>query len=306
MEEFLHTPVLLDECISALAIKPDGTYIDCTAGGGGHSLEIAKRLNFTKGRLICFDRDSHALEAAGNKLNGYPILFINDNFSNIKNHGITGADGILMDLGVSSHQLDTKERGFSFHDDAPLDMRMSGYGLSAYDVINSYTAEDLTRILFLYGEEKFARGITFGIVKAREKGPIETTGQLAEIIKTNVPLKVRREKNPCRKTFQAIRIEVNGELECLEKALPDAFELLNGEGRLAVISFHSLEDRIIKTAFKTFSAGCVCPPEFPVCICGNKPRGKLIYRKPVTAGERELSVNNRSRSAKLRVIEKIL
>jgi 16S rRNA (cytosine1402-N4)-methyltransferase len=307
---FNHTPVLLDECINALVIKPEGVYIDCTVGGGGHSLEIAKRIDFIRGALLCFDRDANALRAAREKLGDYPAVFIEDNFSNIKEqaltHGISGADGILLDLGVSSHQLDTPERGFSFHEDAPLDMRMSsGNGLSAYDVVNSYSAEDLMRILFLYGEEKFARGITNGIIKARESAPVKTTGELAEVIKNNVPLKVRREKNPCRKTFQAIRIEVNGELESLEAALPDAFALLNKGGRLAVISFHSVEDRIIKTAFRELTTGCTCPPGFPVCVCNKKPKGRLLHRKPVTATDAELAENNRSRSAKLRVIEKI-
>jgi 16S rRNA (cytosine1402-N4)-methyltransferase len=303
---------LLEESIEALAIKPKGIYIDCTVGGGGHSLEIAGRLviSHIEGVLLCLDRDKQALEAAREKLKNYPFVkLINDNFTNIKvqaaAHGIKEADGILMDLGVSSHQLDSAERGFSFHEDAPLDMRMSGEGLSAYDVVNTYTAEDLTEILFHYGEEKFARGIVGGIIKAREDAPVQTTGQLAEIIKNNVPLKVRREKNPCRKTFQAIRIEVNGELENIKKALPDAFDLLRSGGRLAVISFHSLEDRIIKTIFKELTEGCKCPPGFPVCVCQNQPKGRLINKKPVTAGEAELLANSRSRSAKLRVIEKI-
>jgi 16S rRNA (cytosine1402-N4)-methyltransferase len=304
--EFSHITVLLNESIEALSIKPGGTYIDCTAGGGGHSLEIAKRLNFPEGKLYCFDRDKQALQAAGQALKGYPVTLINDNFTNIKNHVTSGADGILMDLGVSSHQLDTAERGFSFHEDAPLDMRMSAADkFSAHDIINTYSAEELTRILFNYGEEKFARGIAGGIVKARETAPIQTTGELAEIIKNNVPLKVRREKNPCRKTFQAIRIEVNGELDALESALPDAFELLNKGGRLAVISFHSLEDRIIKNVFKELATGCICPPGYPICTCNNTPKAKHITRKPITAGEAELLSNNRSRSAKLRVTEKL-
>ncbi|MCL2693639.1 MAG: 16S rRNA (cytosine(1402)-N(4))-methyltransferase RsmH [Oscillospiraceae bacterium] len=312
MIDFSHVSVLLEESIEALAIKPKGIYIDCTVGGGGHSLEIAGRLviSHIEGVLLCLDRDKQALEAAREKLKNYPFVkLINDNFTNIKvqaaAHGIKEADGILMDLGVSSHQLDSAERGFSFHEDAPLDMRMSGEGLSAYDVVNTYTAEDLTEILFHYGEEKFARGIVSGIIKARENAPVQTTGQLAEIIKNNVPLKVRREKNPCRKTFQAIRIEVNGELETIKRALPDAFDLLRSGGRLAVISFHSLEDRIIKTIFKELTEGCKCPPGFPVCVCQNQPKGRLINKKPVTAGEAELLANSRSRSAKLRVIEKI-
>ncbi|MCL2076801.1 MAG: 16S rRNA (cytosine(1402)-N(4))-methyltransferase RsmH [Oscillospiraceae bacterium] len=313
MPDFIHIPVLLNETIDALDIKADGVYIDCTVGGGGHSLEIAKRLCFSgesgQARLLCLDRDKQALKAAGEKLSEFPIIFVNDNFANIKEQTarleITGANGILMDLGVSSHQLDSAERGFSFHEDAPLDMRMGDEGISAYDVVNSYTPEDLTKILFLYGEEKFAKGIVNGIIKARGETPIATTNQLAEIIKNNVPLKVRREKNPCRKTFQAIRIEVNGEIESLKTALPDAFELLEKGGRLAVISFHSLEDRIVKTIFNGFCTGCICPPEFPVCVCQNKPKGRLVTKKPVTAAETELSANSRSRSAKLRVIEKL-
>jgi len=310
MTNFSHTTVLLHESVEALAVKPQGVYIDCTVGGGGHSLELAKLLNFPKGKLLCLDKDKQALNAAGERLKDYPVIFINDDFVNIKAqalaHKISGADGILMDLGVSSHQLDSAERGFSFHEDAPLDMRMSEtQELSAFDIVNNYSAEDLTKILFDYGEEKFARGIVSGIIKAREIASIKTTGELAEIIKNNVPLKIRREKNPCRKTFQAIRIEVNNELETIKTAIPDAFGLLNKGGRLAVISFHSLEDRIVKNIFKELATGCICPPEFPVCTCNNKPKGKVITRKPLTAGEDELAANNRSRSAKLRVIEKL-
>jgi 16S rRNA (cytosine1402-N4)-methyltransferase len=311
---FSHTAVLLDETIEALAIKPQGVYIDCTVGGGGHSLKIAERLDFSKKvkhMLLCLDKDKQALEAAWEKLKDFPVIIINDCFTNVKGqalaHGIKEADGILMDLGVSSHQLDTGERGFSFHEDAPLDMRMNPESeLSAYDVVNNYSADDLTRILFEYGEEKFARGIVGGIIKARETARIKTTLELAEIIKNNVPLKVRKEKNPCRKTFQAIRIEVNNELEVIKTAIPDAFELLSEGGRLAVITFHSLEDRIVKNIFKDYCTGCVCPPEFPICTCNNKPKGRLITRKPITASEEELTENNRSRSAKLRVIEKII
>jgi len=310
MADFSHISVLLHESVEALSVKPQGVYIDCTVGGGGHSLEIAKLLNFQKGKLLCLDKDKQALKATGERLKDYPVTFINDDFVNIKAQcaarGISGADGILMDLGVSSHQLDSAERGFSFHEDAPLDMRMSEtQELSAFDVVNNYSAEDLTKILFDYGEEKFARGIVSGIIKAREVAFIKTTGELAEIIKNNVPLKIRREKNPCRKTFQAIRIEVNSELETIKTAIPDAFGLLNKSGRLAIISFHSLEDRIVKNIFKELATGCVCPPEFPVCTCNNKPKGRVVIRKPVTAGEDELAANNRSRSAKLRVIEKL-
>ncbi|MDR2560015.1 MAG: 16S rRNA (cytosine(1402)-N(4))-methyltransferase RsmH [Oscillospiraceae bacterium] len=310
MEEFSHIPVLLKESTDALVIMPKGVYIDCTVGGGGHSHEIAKLLNFQNGCLLCLDKDRQALEAARERLREYPAVFINDCFSNIKEqaqkHRIKGADGILMDLGVSSHQLDSAERGFSFHENAALDMRMNKeQELSAFDVVNNYSAEDLIRILFLYGEEKFARGIAGGIVKMRETALIKTTGELAEIIKNNVPLKVRREKNPCRKTFQAIRIEVNNELEALKSALPDAFELLNPGGRLAIITFHSLEDRIVKKFYKELAAGCTCSPDFPICTCNNEPKAKIITRKPITAAEAELSQNSRSRSAKLRVIEKI-
>lgn len=306
--EFSHKSVLLMPAVDGLAVKPDGVYVDCTAGGGGHSLEIAKRLGET-GRLICFDQDKEAIAAAKKRLSDYSPTFINRNFAQIKpalaELGITSIDGALMDLGVSSYQLDNPERGFSFHEDAPLDMRMSGEGTSAFDVVNEYPESELTRILFEYGEEKFARGIASGIVRARNTAPIKTTGELAEIIRNNVPLKVRREKNPCRKTFQAIRIEVNRELEVLKTALEDAFELLSPGGRLSVITFHSLEDRIVKQKFKELSEGCTCPKDFPVCVCGNKPKAFPVNKKPITADEEELSENPRSRSAKLRVLEKL-
>ncbi len=294
--------------VDGLDIKPDGVYVDCTAGGGGHSLEIAKRLG-KNGKLICFDQDKEAIAAATKRLEGYSPIFINRNFADIKEAlaeiGIEKIDGALMDLGVSSYQLDNAERGFSFHEDAPLDMRMSGEGMSAYDVVNEYPPEELTRILFEYGEEKFAHGIVGGIVKARNVAPIKTTGELAEIIRNNVPLKVRREKNPCRKTFQAIRIEVNRELDVLKTALDDAFGLLNKGGRLSIITFHSLEDRIVKLKYKELSEGCTCPKEFPVCVCGNKPKAFPVTRKPIVADEAELSDNPRSRSAKLRILEKL-
>ncbi|HBI52621.1 MAG TPA: 16S rRNA (cytosine(1402)-N(4))-methyltransferase [Ruminococcaceae bacterium] len=305
--EFSHKSVLLMPAVDGLNVREGGIYADCTAGGGGHSLEIAKRLG--NGTLICFDRDKEAIEAATKRLEGYSPVFVNRNFSEIKDAlgelGIDHIDGALMDLGVSSHQLDDPERGFSFHNDAPLDMRMSGEGMSAYDVVNEYPEDKLSEIIFAYGEEKFARGIAHGIVTSRAEAPIKTTGELAEIIKRNVPLKVRKEKNPCRKTFQAIRIEVNGELDALETALDDIFELLSPGGRLSVITFHSLEDRIVKQKFKSLCEGCTCPKDFPVCVCGKKPRAVQITRKPVTADEAELAENPRSRSAKLRVIEKI-
>ncbi|MCM1335131.1 MAG: 16S rRNA (cytosine(1402)-N(4))-methyltransferase RsmH [Bacteroides sp.] len=306
--EYKHRSVLLLPAVEGLAIRADGVYADCTAGGGGHSLEIAKRLG-EGGRLYCFDRDPEAIAAAKKRLAGYSPVFIRENFSDAKAalsaHGVFALDGALLDLGVSSYQLDNPARGFSFHEDAPLDMRMSGEGLSARDVVNEYEGEALERILFDYGEEKYARGIVKGILAAREKAPIETTGELAEIIKNNVPLKVRREKNPCRKTFQAIRIEVNRELDALETALGDLFDLLKPGGRIAVITFHSLEDRIVKLRFRSFCEGCVCPKDFPVCVCGKKPRALAVTRKPIVPDEDELSENPRSRSAKLRIIEKI-
>ena len=305
--EFSHISVLLNECIEGLNIDPNGIYVDCTTGGGGHSLEIIKRL--TGGKLVCFDQDKEAIAAASKRMEGFNPIFVNRNFSQLDSAldelGIGKVNGVMMDLGVSSYQLDNAERGFSFHEDAPLDMRMSREGMSAYDVVNEYTREQLERILFDYGEEKFAKGIVNGIVKAREQSPVKTTGELAEIIRNNVPMKVRKEKNPCRKTFQAIRIEVNHELEVLETGVKAAFERLDKGGRLVIITFHSLEDRIVKNMFRDYTTGCTCPPEFPVCVCGKKPRGELVNKKPITAGEDELAVNNRSRSAKLRIIEKL-
>lgn len=305
--EFSHISVLLDECIEGLSIKPDGIYVDGTAGGAGHSKEIAKRLK--TGKLIAIDRDPAAVEAASERLKNYNAVVVKANYSEIdevlKNLSINGVDGILLDLGVSSYQLDKAERGFSYHNDAPLDMRMSGEGLSARDVVNTYSYEELSRILFEYGEEKFSRSIASAIVKTRETKPIETTLELAEIIKDSVPQRVRREKNPCKKSFQAIRIEVNAELEHLNIALDKAFDALNSGGRLCIISFHSLEDRLVKQRFASFCKGCICPPDFPQCVCGKKPRGKLVNRKPISASQDELEVNNRSRSAKLRIIEKI-
>lgn len=305
--EFAHKSVLLSESIEGLNINPEGTYIDCTTGGGGHSLEIAKRL--TTGKLICFDQDVEAIQAAKARLEGFSPIFVNRNFAEMRGAlselQIDTADGILMDLGVSSYQLDNRERGFSYHDDAPLDMRMSGSGESARDVVNEYEERELAKILQLYGEEKYAQSIAKGIVKAREQAPIETTAQLAEIIRTHVPERVRNEKNPCRKTFQAIRIEVNHELEVLETAVKDGFDLLSKGGRMAIITFHSLEDRIVKNQFREYCTGCTCPPDFPVCVCGKKPRAVLVNKKPITASEDELRDNQRSRSAKLRILEKL-
>ncbi len=305
--EFSHVSVLLKETVDGAFTDPKGVYADLTTGGGGHSLELAKRLD--GGRLICFDQDKEALEAAGERLKGLPVTLVRSNFCEMKSVladlGIKELDGIIADLGVSSHQLDTAERGFSFHNDAPLDMRMSGEGLSARDVVNEYDEGELAKILFDYGEEKFGNRIARGIVNARLAAPIETTGQLAEIIKSSVPAAYRREKNPCRKSFQAIRIEVNHELDVLETALTDGFDVLKVGGRMSVITFHSLEDRIVKNRFKEFCTGCTCPPEFPVCVCGRKPMGRLVDKKPITASPEELERNPRSRSAKLRIIEKI-
>ena len=307
MTEFSHITVLLKETVDGAFTDPKGIYADLTTGGGGHSLELAKRLD--GGRLICFDQDAEAIAAARERLSGYPVTFVQRNFcelgSVLDELGIEALNGIVADLGVSSHQLDTAERGFSFHSDAPLDMRMSGEGLSARDVVNDYTFEELRRILYEYGEEKFAPKIADGIINARAVSPIETTGELAEIIKKSVPAAYRREKNPCRKSFQAIRIEVNRELDVLETALQVGFDRLKVGGRFSVITFHSLEDRIVKNRFRDFCTGCTCPPEFPVCVCGKLPRGKLIAKKPITASEEELAANLRSRSAKLRIIEKI-
>lgn len=308
--EFKHIPVLLDECLEGLCIKPEGVYCDGTAGGGGHSCEIAKRLDAQRGgRLVAVDRDPEAVAAATRRLEGLPAQVILGNYSEIDvildDLGIEAVDGILLDLGVSSYQLDNAERGFSYHSDAPLDMRMSGEGISARDVVNGYDYQSLAKIIFEYGEEKFARSIAQKIVRARDEKPIETTLELADIVRSAVPQKARREKNPCKKTFQAIRIEVNRELEHLSTALDKAFDVLRPGGRLCIITFHSLEDRLVKQRFQTFCRGCVCPPDFPVCVCGQTPRGKLVNRKPIEADEEELAANNRSRSAKLRIIEKI-
>lgn len=306
--EFSHVSVMLEESINGLNIKPDGIYVDGTAGGAGHSCEIAKHLN-ENGLLIALDRDPDAVIAASERLSVYKnAKVIRSNYSQLRevldSLGIDKVDGVLMDLGVSSHQLDTGSRGFSYHADAPLDMRMSQDGMSAADVVNSYSEKELAKIIFEFGEEKFSRQIAANIVKARELSPVKTTLELAEIIKNSVPQKVRRDKNPCKKTFQAIRIAVNGELEHLSKGIDDAFYSLKSGGRLAVITFHSLEDRLVKQRFAGWCRGCTCPPDFPQCICGNKPQGKLVNRKPIEAEKEELEKNNRSRSAKLRIIER--
>ena len=307
--EFHHISVLLNECIDNLNIRPDGIYVDGTMGGGGHSLEIAKRL--TTGRLICIDQDPNAHEAAGKRLAEYKdrITFVRDNFGNIKSIldslGIEKIDGMLLDIGVSSHQLDEAERGFSYQQDAPLDMRMNpDRPFSAYDVVNGYDEDELDRVIFTYREERWARRIAQFIVKEREAKPIETTGELVDIIKKAVPKGARKDgPHPAKRTFQAIRIEVNGELEVLQRAIDDVAARLAVGGRLCIITFHSLEDRIVKEAFRKQENPCICPPQFPVCVCGKKPLGRVITRKPILPSKEELEENPRSRSAKLRVLE---
>lgn len=305
--EFAHIPVLLEQCLDGLDIKPDGIYFDGTCGGAGHSREIAKRL--TTGRLIGIDRDPDAVAVASERLSGLPAQVVRGNYSEIKqiadDLGICGADGILLDLGVSSYQLDNAERGFSYHNDAPLDMRMSKEGTSARDIVNEYSKEQLTKILYEYGEEKFAPRIAETIIKRRSEKPVETTTELVDIVRDSIPAKFRRDKNPCKKTFQAIRIAVNCEFDHLDRALDEGFELLKPGGRFCIITFHSLEDRIVKQRFAGWCKGCTCPPDFPVCVCGNKPKGRLVCRKPLEASEEELEANPRSRSAKLRIIEKL-
>lgn len=305
--EFKHIPVLLDESIEGLAIKPDGIYVDGTAGGAGHSLQIAKRL--ITGRLIAVDRDPDAVKVARERLYGYNATVVHGHFADVdkilSDLGIDKIDGMLLDLGVSSYQLDNADRGFSYHTDAELDMRMSREGLSARDVVNDYSYEELCRILFEYGEERYAKSIASNIIKSRESKPIESTAELAQIIKESVPQRVRREKNPCKKSFQAIRMEVNNEMGELSAALDKAFDALKIGGRLAVITFHSLEDRLVKQRFAEFARGCTCPPEFPVCVCGKTPRAKLITKKPIEPSEEEIKINNRAHSAKLRIVEKI-
>lgn len=304
---FKHIPVLFNETIDSLQIRPDGVYVDCTSGGGGHSAAILERLE--NGRLICLDQDPQAIETLQKRFGeDKRVTIVKTNFSDIKtvlqNLGIDAVDGVLADLGVSSHQLDTAERGFSFHNDAPLDMRMSMQGMSAADVVNTYSEPELANVIFRYGEEKYSRSIARAIVKAREKKRIETTFELTDIIKSAMPAKAMRDGHPSRKTFQAIRIEVNGELSRLPDAIGNMFDCLKIGGVLSIISFHSLEDGVVKTKFKEFTQGCTCPKEFPVCICGNTPRGALAFRGK-TPSAAELEENPRSRSAKLRSIVKL-
>ncbi len=307
--EYTHKPVLLDACIQALNIRPDGVYVDGTLGRAGHSLEIARRL--TTGRLICIDRDQAAIDAAQVRLAPYldRVTLVHSNFSELKEVlsavGVSGADGMLFDLGVSSPQLDDASRGFSYMQDAPLDMRMdTAAPLTAYEVVNTWPKE-LRRILYEYGEERYAPAIAKAIVRARETAPVKTTLELVEIIKGAMPPAALREKqHPAKRSFQAIRIAVNGELDALPPMLRAAVDGLNPGGRLAVITFHSLEDRIVKRTLAEQARGCTCPPEFPVCVCGKKPRIRLVNRKPITADQAELADNPRARSAKLRVAEK--
>lgn len=305
--EFVHRPVLAQEAITALNIRPDRYYVDGTAGGGGHSSLIASRL--TTGRLYSFDRDPDAVFAASEKLKGLPATVIHANFDEMQERllqeGIGEIDGVLLDLGVSSFQLDTPSRGFSYQHEGLLDMRMSKTGQTAADIVNHETPQELIRILHEYGEERFASLIVRQIVRERSIEPITTTSRLAEIVTSSLPAKARRGKNPCKRTFQALRIAVNGELDSLSEGLDVAFSLLRPGGRLCVITFHSLEDRMVKQRFQTWSRGCICPPDCPVCICGRTPEAKIIAKKPIIASEQELAENMRSRSAKLRVIEKI-
>ncbi len=307
--EFHHKPVLFEETISSLAIRPEGIYIDGTMGGGGHSEAILQKL--TTGKLLSIDQDPDAIAAAGERLRKYPqSIRVKGNFAQMgelaKAQGIDAVDGVLLDIGVSSYQLDTPERGFSYHHDAPLDMRMSQEGPSAKDLVNTLGEQELAEIIFRYGEDRSARRIAQGICQARESAPIETTAQLAEIIKASVPAAVRRaEGHPARKTFQALRIAVNGELDRLQEGLEAGFDLLKPGGRFAVITFHSLEDRIVKQKMNDWCQGCICPKDFPVCVCGRKPKGKLVYKKGLAPSERDIEENPRARSARLRVIEKL-
>lgn len=306
--EFKHIPVMLNEVIEGLNISGKGTYVDGTLGGAGHSTEIAKRA----GKLISIDRDEDAIKVSSERLKKFKnVTIVKNNFFNIKEvlntQNVEAVDGILLDLGVSSYQLDNQERGFSYNGDAPLDMRMDRtQKLSAKEVLNTYEEADLSRIIRDYGEENFARQIAKNIVKARQEKPIETTGELKQIIEQSIPAKMRFKWGvPYKRTFQAIRIEVNGELEELKQAVMDAFDCLKAGGRLAIITFHSLEDRIVKHAFNELCEGCICKEYSPICICGRTPKGKLINKKPITATEEELQNNSRSASAKLRIIEKL-
>ena len=309
--EFKHQSVLLSECMESLNIRPDGIYVDGTLGGGGHSYEICRRLS-DKGRLIGIDQDEAAIEAARARLGEFKdkVTIIRSNYSNMKAEltklHITAVDGILLDLGVSSYQLDNAERGFTYREDAPLDMRMDQrQEMTARDIVNGYSESDLYRIIRDYGEDKFAKNIAKHIVSARSEKPLETTGELIQVIKEAIPMKVRAVGgHPAKRTFQAIRIELNRELDVLKDSLGDMIDLLDDGGRIAVITFHSLEDRIVKNIFKENEDPCICPKEFPVCVCGRKSKGKVITRKPIVPSEEELLENKRSKSSKLRVFER--
>ena len=310
--EFSHVSVLLKETVEQLNIRPDGIYVDGTLGGGGHAYEVLRRLS-PKGRLIGIDQDADAIKAAGERLLefGSRVTIVRSNYSNMRLElqklGIDRVDGILLDLGVSSFQLDFAERGFTYREDAPLDMRMDRrQAKTARDIVNEYSEQELFRVIRDYGEDKFAKNIAKHIAAARAIKPIETTGELVEIIRRAIPAKVRMNGgHPAKKTFQAIRIELNGELEVLKNSLDDMIDLLKPGGRICVITFHSLEDRMVKTIFKTNENPCTCPSHFPVCVCGNKPKGRLAVKKPIVPGEEELTKNKRSKSSKLRVFERI-
>ena len=309
--EFKHTSVLLEETIDALNINPDGIYVDGTLGGGGHSYEICKRLS-GKGRLIGIDQDAAAIAAASERLGEFKdkVTIIRSNYCEMREKlagiGVTGTDGIILDLGVSSYQLDTADRGFTYREDAPLDMRMDQRQTrTARDIVNEYSEMELYRIIRDYGEDRFAKNIAKHIVLARQEKPLETTGELIHVIKAAIPMKVRAVGgHPAKKTFQAIRIELNNELGVLSDSLDDMIELLNDKGRICIITFHSLEDRIVKNGFRRNENPCICPKEFPVCVCGREPKGSVITRKPILPGEEEIKVNSRAKSAKLRVFER--
>lgn len=309
--EFRHRSVLLEETIGGLNIRPDGIYVDGTLGGGGHAYEICRRLN-NKGKFVGVDQDAAAIEAAGRRLKdfGEKVTIVRSNYCDMKSQlqkkGIDRVDGIILDLGVSSYQLDTAERGFSYREDAPLDMRMdTRKNWTARDIVNEYSETELYRVIRDYGEDKFARNIAKHIVRSRERHPVETTGELAEIIKGAIPMKYQKKSgHPAKRTFQAIRIELNRELDVLKDSLDDMIELLNPGGRLCIITFHSLEDRIVKSAFRKNGNPCTCPPDFPVCVCGNVSKGRIVTKKPVLPGKEEQENNSRSKSAKLRIFER--
>ena len=310
--EFKHVSVLLQETVDGLNVKPDGIYVDGTLGGGGHSYEVCTRLG-AKGSIIGIDQDEAAIEAASIRLKdfGEKVTIVRSNYCDMKSRlhelGIDKVDGIMLDLGVSSYQLDTADRGFSYREDAPLDMRMDQRSeMTARDIVNDYSEMDLYRVIRDYGEDKFAKNIARHIVRERAKRPIETTGELTEVIRHAIPMKFQKKTgHPAKRTFQAIRIELNKELEVLQNNLDDMIDLLNPGGRICIITFHSLEDRIVKTNFKRNENPCTCPSDFPVCVCGKKSKGKVVTRKPILPSEEELEVNSRSKSAKLRVFERV-